>query len=294
MSESADAPGGASGAQPKQGNADRDLSFLWPVIDRIRAVEIKFNPEEGVGASAGVKQPDAGLEARIKFLEDEVASLKNTLQGTLGALTAGVVEAAGAVEAAIIELPAQQWWRTAVAAVAGVSLLLLAHWLIVFVYDRPTIMLRLVSIAIPLPLAIWLTLRCRITPWVEILFGFLLGAIAVFGMAYVTSLHEKTSFMPENMREWQETLEYTASIMFAHLTGVLISSAIQARSGAQNRAGAATLRLAQVIAFVTGRAVAGGPQLKKHVETVQGLVNNLMPVASAIMAIVTGIKGILG
>ena len=82
--------------------------------------------------------------------------------------------------------------------------------------------------------------------------------------------------------------------MFAHLTGVLLSSAMQARSGAQNRAGEATLRLAQVIAFVTGRAVANGPQIKKYVETVQNVVSNLMPVASAIMAIVTGIKGILG
>ena len=62
-------------------------------------------------------------------------------------------------------------------------------------------------------------------------------ADAVFGMAYITSIHEKTAFLPENMREWQETLEYIASIMFAHLTGVLVSSAMQARSGAQNRAG---------------------------------------------------------
>lgn len=161
-----------------------------------------------------------------------------------------------------------------------------------FKYDLPTLVLRLVSIAIPLPLAVWLTLRHRIAPWFEVLFGFVVGTIAVFGMAYVISVHEKTAFLPENMREWQETLEYIASIMFAHWTGVLISSAIQARSGAQNRAGAATLRLASVISSVTGRAVASGPKLKKHVDTVQSLVNNLMPVASAVMAFVAGLNGI--
>ena len=192
------------------------------------------------------------------------------------------------------ELLPQRWPRLAAAAVAVVIMLLAAHWMIVFVYDWPTLVLRLVSIAIPLPLAVWLTLRYRISPAMEILFGLVIGAIAVFGMAYVTSIHEKTAFLPENMREWQETLDYIASIMFAHLTGVLLSSAMQARSGAQNRAGEATLRLAQVIAFVTGRAVANGPQIKKYVETVQNVVSNLMPVASAIMAIVTGIKGILG
>lgn len=296
MSEQPESPGGDAGAVQPPSGAGRDLSFLWPVIDRVRAVEIKFSTDEGAGgAKTGAgSTPTVLLEARVKALEEEVAALKQSLKGTIGALRDGVAAAAAEVSAAAIEIAPQRWWRVAVFTVSVVSLLLAAHWLIVFVYDWPTLVLRLVSIAVPLPLSVWLTRRHRIVPWFEILFGFVVGAIAVFGMAYVTSIHEKTAFLPENMREWQETLEYIASIMFAHLTGVLISSAIQARSGVQNRAGAATLKLAQVIAFVTGRAVANGSTLKKHADTVQNVVNNLMPVASAIMAIVTGIKGILG
>jgi hypothetical protein len=290
MSEQADSPRGEAGPAQPSGSAGRDLSFLWPVIDRVRAVEIKFTTDEGRGDATA--PPNAALEARIRVLEDEIAALRQSLQGTLGVLTDGVAAAAQEVSAAALELAPQRWWRIAMAAVLTVSLLLLSHWLIVFVYDRPTVLLRLVSIAIPLPLAVWLTLRHRIVPWFELLLGLAIGALAVFGMSYVTSVHEKTSFLPENLREWRETLEYIVSIMFAHFTGTLISSAIQARSGAQNRAGAATLKLAQVIAFVTGRAIASGPQLKKHVDSIQGLVNNLMPVASAVMAAVAGLKGV--
>ena len=289
MPEQSDSPRDSAGAVPPSGSAPKDLSFLWPVIDRVRAVEIKFSADDAAGTTPGAAP---ALEARIKALEEEVAALKKALQG--GGIGSGVNAAIAGDAVAAPELLPQRWPRLAAAAVAVVIMLLAAHWMIVFVYDWPTLVLRLVSIAIPLPLAVWLTLRYRISPAMEILFGLVIGAIAVFGMAYVTSIHEKTAFLPENMREWQETLEYIASIMFAHLTGVLLSSAMQARSGAQNRAGEATLRLAQVIAFVTGRAVANGPQIKKYVETVQNVVSNLMPVASAIMAIVTGIKGILG
>ena len=289
MPEQSDSPRDSAGAVPPSGSAPKDLSFLWPVIDRVRAVEIKFSADDAAGTTPGAAP---ALEARIKALEEEVAALKKALQG--GGIGSGVNAAIAGDAVAAPELLPQRWSRLAAAAVAVVIMLLAAHWMIVFVYDWPTLVLRLVSIAIPLPLAVWLTLRYRISPAMEILFGLVIGAIAVFGMAYVTSIHEKTAFLPENMREWQETLDYIASIMFAHLTGVLLSSAMQARSGAQNRDGEATLRLAQVIAFVTGRAVANGPQIKKHVETVQNVVSNLMPVASAIMAIVTGIKGILG
>ena len=290
MPEQSDSPRDSAGTTPPTGDSSRDLSFLWPVIDRVRAVEIKFTTDDAAGGNRSGATPL--LEARIKALEDEVAALKKSLRG--GFADNDLSAQADEAPAVVPELLPQRWRRVAVAAVAMTILLLIAHWLVVFVYDWPTLVLRSVSIAIPLPLAVWLTLRYRISPAMEILFGLVVGAIAVFGMAYITSIHEKTAFLPENMREWQETFEYIASIMFAHLTGVLVSSALQARSGVQNRAGEATLRLAQVIAFVTGRAVANGPKLKKHAETVQNVISNLMPVASAIMAIVTGIKGILG
>ena len=273
---------------PLASASERDLSILLPLIDKIRAVEIKFQGDAPPGAPAA-----SGVEARLKALEDDVAAIKQTLQATLGAITQEVSAAAEAVAAAAVELRSQTWLRVACAALLTVVLLLVAHYLVVFVYDMRTVVLRLISVAIPLPIALALTLRHRVNPWIQIGVAFAIGLAAVFGMSYVTSAHENTSFLPENFREWRETLEYVASIAFAHHTGVLISCALQARSGARNRAGEATLKLAQTLASATGKAVKTGTELKKHVDSIQGLINNLMPVASAIAAVVAGLKGVV-
>jgi len=279
--------------------AARDLSFLWPVIDRIRAVEIKLHdngatpPQAGAVPASGATPLPADIDARLKALENDVAAIKQTLQNAIGVLSRGVSDAAAAV-VEMLELPPQSLARAMFGAVVAIALLLVAHYVIVYVYDLSTVKLRLASIAIPLPIAIWLTLRRQIRPWFEVAVAIAIGLVAVFGMSYVTSVQEKTTFLPENIREWRETLEYVASIAFAYLTGVLISGALQARSGAQNRAGQATLKLAQALASVTGKAIATGPELKKRIDQIHSLVNNLMPVASAAAAIVTGLKGVLG
>jgi len=273
---------------PLASASERDLSILLPLIDKIRAVEIKFQGDAPPGALAA-----SGVEARLKALEDDVAAIKQTLQATLGAITQEVNAAAEAVAAAAVELRSQTWLRVACAALLTVVLLLVAHYLVVFVYDLRTVVLRLISVVIPLPIALALTLRHRVNPWIQISVAFAIGLAAVFGMSYVTSVHENTSFLPENFREWRETLEYVASIAFAHHTGVLISCALQARSGARNRTGEATLKLAQTLASATGKAVKTGTELKKHVDSIQGLINNLMPVASAIAAVVAGLKGVV-
>ncbi len=287
----------ADGNQASNAGApERDLAFLLPLIDKIRAVEIKFQGDAVPGSPADATVAGAGhadIMSRLAALEAEVAAVKATLQDTLGALSREVSDAADAVAAAAVELQPQTWRRIVFAAVTTIILLLVAHWLVVFVYDLRTVVLRLISVVIPLPVALWLTLRYRINPWRQIGIAIAIGLIAVFGMSYVTSLHEHTSVMPENFREWRETLEYVASIAFAHHTGVLISCAMQARTGARNRAGEATLKLAQSLASVTGKAVKTGTELKKHVDSIHGLINNLMPVASAIAAIVAGLKGVV-
>lgn len=274
---------------PHAGASERDLAFLLPLIDKIKAVEIKFQSDGAAPASTAA----GSVDARLKALEDDVAAIKQKLQETLGALTQEVSNAAEAVAAAALELRPQSWLRIGFAALLTVALLLVAHYLVVFVYDLRTVVLRLISVAIPLPAALWLTLRYRINPWRQIGVALAIGFAAVFGMSYVTSVHEHTTFLPENLREWRETLEYVASIAFAHHTGVLISCALQARSGARNRAGQATLKLAQTLASATGKAVKTGTELKKHVDSIQGLINNLMPVASAIAAVVAGLKGVV-
>lgn len=245
-----------------------DLSFLWPAIDRIRAVEIRFQAYGDSEPAPGGKQPAADFTSRLTAVENELAALKQTIEDALGASKSDARQ----VHAV---LPTQRWQRIAAGIVVAVLLLLLAHWLIVIVFDLHVLILRLASMVIPLPIALWLTRRHPIRPGIEIGIAIAIGMLAVFGMSCATSVVDKTALLPETPREWRETVEYIASISFSYVTGVLISSALQVRDAAHGRVGKLTLRLA------------------KQVSLIQGLFNGLMLIGSAILSIVTGISSIL-
>lgn len=278
-------PEARQAAAPDAGSGARDLSFLWPLIERIRAVEFKFQVD-------GSAQPNADLEARLTTLENEVAAIRRTLQEAVGASTDGGRSVVAVVTEAV-ELQPQPWTRAAFGSATAVVLLLVAHYLAVFAFDLPAVILRLASIAIPLPIGIWMTLHRRIRPWLETSMAVSVGLIAVGAMSYVVSVYDATPFLPQNGGEWRETAEYVASIAFAYATGVLISAALQARSGAPNRAGQLTLKLAQAITSVTGKAITTGPQIKKHVDLIQALINAAVLLATAVMAVVTGLRAVI-
>src|SRR5262244_2481480 len=85
------------------GAGPRDLSFLWPLLDRIRAVEIKLQ-----GDSA--PEPAHDIEARLMALEDAVAAIGRTLREALGTPTDGArIVAAQTAERQ--ELSSQSWIR---------------------------------------------------------------------------------------------------------------------------------------------------------------------------------------
>jgi hypothetical protein len=263
----------------------RDLSFLWPALDRIRAVEIKLVADDAAAYNADVAE-------RLKTLEADVAAIREMLHRAIGPRT-GEARAEPEQVAEPPELLPQTAGRAALGVVTAVALLLLAHLLVVFALDLPTLVLRLVSIAIPLPIAVWMTLRRRIRPRLEVLMALSIGILAVAAMSVVVSVHEHDSFLPENGREWRETIEYVASITFAYATGVLISGTVQARSGAPNRAGQVTLKLARAVASVTGKAIKTGPEIKKHVDFIQAVINFFALLATGFMAVVTGLRAVL-
>ena len=285
---------GAAAGAPEGPRARQDLSFLWPVIDRISAVEIKFNgdasPEHDGGAVPAVS---ADVESRLAKLEAEIAAIKEVVQNAAGMLTA--VQAASAdVPDEAPEYAPHTWQGVAAAIAMSVVLLLLAHWLIVVVYDLRLIVLRLASIAIPLAIGLAFTLRRRIELRYEVPIALAIAVIAVFGMSYVTSVVEKSSWLPENAREWHETLEYMASIAFAYLTGVLASSAWQAHVGrSSGRVGETTLRMARQLAKVTGQALETGTKVGKQVKTIHDVINTVMPAATAVISVVTGVSSVL-
>jgi hypothetical protein len=293
-------PDQSGGNAPETPGARQDLSFLWPVIDRIRAVEIKFSGDaldpaapQAASDAAALTMPD--FDARLTRLEAEIAAIKEIVQSATVVLSvADSPDASSPVPAESTGYPARSWKGVAFCTGLSVALLLLAHWLIVFVYDLRTIVLLLASILVPLVVAIVFTLRRRIVLKVEIAIALSIGLLAVMGMSYITSVIEKAPLLPQNLREWIETLEYIASVSFAYFTGALMSNAWQNRFDENKaRMGQTTLRVAKRLAKATGQALETGTKVGKQVKSIQDLINAAMPVGTAVVSVVTGVSSIL-
>ncbi|MBU3577624.1 hypothetical protein [Polynucleobacter sp. UK-Kesae-W10] len=164
-------------------------------------------------------------------------------------------------------------------------LLLLAHWLIAVVYDTKMLYLRIISMVLPLPFAYALFKghAHKLLPWFV---GVVVLAIAsVIGMSWITSLVDHSPVWPQNLFEWKEVLEYSASIAFSFLTGMLLGGVAYASK--QRRRKAALLQTLS----------AGSASL----QNIHGLMKSLQEYGGTVVAlgttavsIYTGLKGIIG
>ena len=95
--------------------------------------------------------------------------------------------------------------------------------MITVVYDLNVVYLRLISMLLPLPFGFWLFRDepRTLLPWfVGTAF---LAVASVMGMSAIIGMVDAHPLLPRNAFEWREVLEYSASIAFSFLTGMLIS-----------------------------------------------------------------------
>jgi hypothetical protein len=171
----------------------RDLYLFKPLLEKISALEGELSAKPSVEVyESTIAQLEQRLEAALAKPEPEKNSFKSN------ARSVGIY----------IFVP--------------LLILLLAHELIVVIYDAKLIYLRLISIAVPLPFGYFLfaSRRRSVVAWFT---GVLLLALmSVIGMSWLTSLVDQTPVLPQNMLEWREFIEYGASISFSFLTGMLL------------------------------------------------------------------------
>jgi len=171
-------------------------------------------------------------------------------------------------------------------------LLLLAHWLIVIVYDTKMIYLRIISMVLPLPFAYFLFKghAQKLFPW---FFGVVFLAISsVIGMSWITSLVDRSPVWPQNFFEWKEVLEYSASIAFSFLTGMLLGGVAYASKQRRCQAGVMTA-LIKVASTQSagGISIQGMHGLMKRLQEYGGTV---VALGTTAVSIYTGLKGIVG
>ena len=181
----------------------------------------------------------------------------------------------------------------AVYLIVPLLLLLLAHCLIAIVYDTKMIYLRIISMILPLPFAYFLfkSHAHKLFPW---FIGVVFLAIAsVIGMSWITSLVDRSPVFPQNLFEWKELLEYSASIAFSFLTGMLLGRVAFAAEQRRRQSGIinALNKAASSHTKSASASIQGVFGLMKTVEEHGGTVVALGTTAASIY---TGLKGIVG
>jgi len=172
-------------------------------------------------------------------------------------------------------------------------LLLVAHALIIVVYDTKEVYLRVISMILPLPFGYYLfkSQKHPVFPW---FIGVTFLAIAsVIGMSGITSLIDNTPILPQNAFEWKEVLEYSASIAFSFLTGMLIGSMAYIAAQSKRRAGSVNPLLKAVISGLSDGKMSPA-NIEKVMKRLQGFFGTAVALTTTAISIYTGLKGIIG
>jgi hypothetical protein len=169
--------------------------------------------------------------------------------------------------------------------VVPVLLLLLAHYLIIISLDLKPLILRIVSILIPLPFGFALFWQTRQRFFAPVVVGIIVGVAAVAGMLTVVGYIDNVPIVPSERRDWQEAAEYAFSIMLAMVTGYLLGRMV-------GRDPAEPVNAASALAAFIGPAGAE-KTLKGRIEFMQQMITALAATGTTVGSIYAGVKGVL-
>ena len=172
-------------------------------------------------------------------------------------------------------------------------LILVAHSLITIVYDAKLIYLRIISMILPLPFGYFLfkTYQRNLFPW---FMGVVFLAIAsVIGMSWMTSLIDHTPVWPQSTFEWREVLEYSASIAFSFLTGMLLGGVAFA-SKQRHRKAAMINPLLKAIAVGLGEGRVSPSTVYGTIKKLHEYGGMAIALGTTAVSIYTGLKGFIG
>ncbi len=227
------------------------------------------------------------LMERIDVLEKQVAARDEVLvhlQGVAVDPENAIVAAQEEEEQAVMPGRAE-WLRNWL---VPLVLLLLAHGLIVVIYDLNTLYLRLVSLLIPLPFGVLIVSRARCPIWLLTVLVASLAGLAVFGMSALNALVDGTPILPVGMREWREFFEYSTSIGLSYVTGVIIGGMSRRRARAQRMAG-----LSVALAHLVSNGAEKTEKFQVVVKRFNDLGGALMAAATTAIAIYSGLLGVI-
>jgi hypothetical protein len=176
-------------------------------------------------------------------------------------------------------------------------LLLAAHFLVTVTLNVSPLYLRIASVIIPMPFGMAAFALSKIGYRGAFGLGLLTALVSVTGMLAVVAYIDGASIIPENLREWRETLEYGLSIALAFLTGnilvTLVLFILPSTIAASGKPNAAAYRIARMLGQHVGQET-----MRRRARRIQELMQTVGPlagvVATAAGSVYTGLKGVLG
>lgn len=227
------------------------------------------------------------LMARIDVLEKQAAVREAALTKLQGAaVETGESDVAAHEEERAVMPGITDWLRNWLLPLA---LLLLAHALIVVIYDLNVLYLRLVSLLVPLPFGLLLVSRARRPSWLLAALAVSLAGLAVIGMSALNAQIDGTPILPVGLREWREFLEYAASIGLSYVTGIVVGGMSRRRAQVQRVAG-----LPVALAHLVSSGAEKTEQFQTVVKKFNDLGGTLTAAATTAAAIYAGLQGVIG
>jgi hypothetical protein len=162
--------------------------------------------------------------------------------------------------------------------------LMLAHFLLIVEWNLPLILLRTVSILVPLMFGFLYEETPGRTLLVEFACGVLIAVAAIFTMAAVIGRLDHVPMLPTDRYEWREFIEYGTSIAFGFFTGVIVRHAVIGMYLPADRPGRLISRIWRSFAQRNGRIA--GIDLKRF----WPILRTAAAIGSGIVSITTGFK----
>lgn len=244
-----------------------------------------------VAPSKPLIEENEALQAELEKLRAELAELKaQTARATAAARVTERRKAA----------PARKIVEEVVAyGVAPIVLLLLAHFIIIVLWDRPTVYLRIVSILLPMPFGFALIWRERRRLVWAIVMGAAVSLLSISGMLMVMHVNYQDTILPATTRDLIEELQYFISIALAFITGGLLAQIFRGTPNlpAPGRSVLLVTRLAPVVASMRRKKGKSQPidvmEILQRAHSIQKVVTGVIAAATTAGSIYTGVTSVL-
>ena len=232
------------------------------------------------------------LDAEVAQLKTELADLRVLVQNSSSTVHLISAESEVGQNIADLELPVQKMTGAqsiialALSSLFCAGLLVLLHWILLFLYDTNLLVLRIITVVIPMVVGLIVYRKIRIHWLLSLLSALSLGILSVLGMLGITSLIDSVPLLPESIREWREVAEYCFAISCSFITGLLIENWRMAHQ--------INIRKNISLSLLIQRDETGKFKAPEWTGQIESLFTAAAPFISAGTAIVSGVKVFVG